>query len=85
MENDREGMVLRRAHIVRPFPFARMQKMFGKFSDGRNIIVGCAAIHLGAPYGIDSICTFIFHSPFSIFNYSYLRTPHSYLALITNF
>ena len=22
MENDREGMVLRRAHIVRPFPFA---------------------------------------------------------------
>ena len=41
MENDREGMVLRRAHIVRPFSFARMQKMFGKFSDGGNIIVGC--------------------------------------------
>ena len=51
MENDREGMVLRRAHIVRPFSFARMQKMFGKFSDGRNIIVGCLGHDLGAPYG----------------------------------
>ena len=40
MENDREGMVLRRAHIVRPFSFARMQKMLGALGHD-----------LGAPYG----------------------------------